>query len=104
MSKKVKNGENGSDIDKNGQNEWKMKKIIIFGFFQKNMKKCRKRWKMMKMGQILMKTVKINNKWKKIWIFSQKYGKMSKNVQNDENGSDIDENGQNWKQVKNYEK
>ena len=50
-----------------------------------------------KMGQILMKTVKINEKWKNnyFWIFSEKYGKMSKNVKNDENGSDIDENSQN---------
>ena len=29
------------------------------------------------------------------WIFSGRYGKMSKKVKNDENGSDIDENGQN---------
>ena len=28
-------------------------------------------------------------------FFSEKYGKMSKNVKNDENGSDIDENSQN---------
>ena len=28
-------------------------------------------------------------------IFSEKYGKMWKKVKNDENGSDIDENGQN---------
>ena len=61
----MRNDENGSDIDENGQNWWKMKKIIIFGFFQKNMEKCRKMWKMMKMGQILMKTVKIKDKWKK---------------------------------------
>ena len=27
--------------------------------------------------------------------FSEKYGKMSKKVENDENGSDIDEKGQN---------
>ena len=31
---------------------------------------------------------------KKKLNFFRKYGKMSKNVQNDENGSDIDENGQ----------
>ena len=29
------------------------------------------------------------------WIFSEKYRKMSKKVENDENGSDIDEKGQN---------
>ena len=49
---------------------------------------------MMKMGQILTKTVNINEKWKKIvifWIFSEKYEKMSQKVKNDENGSDIDE-------------
>ena len=28
-------------------------------------------------------------------FFSEKYGKISKKVKNDENGSDIDENGQN---------
>ena len=27
------------------------------------------------------------------WIFSGRYGKMSKKVKNDENGSDIDEKG-----------
>ena len=63
-SKKVKNDKNGSDIEKNGQNWWKMKTIIFFGFFQKNMETCRKKWKMMKIGQILMKKVKIDEKWK----------------------------------------
>ena len=29
------------------------------------------------------------------WTFSEKYGKMSKKVKNDEKGSDIDEKGQN---------
>ena len=62
---KGKNDENGTDIDENGQNEWQMKKIIIFGFFQKNREKCRKMWTLIKMCQILMKTVKINDKWKK---------------------------------------
>ena len=33
MYKNVRNDKNGSDIDENGQNNWKMKKIIIFGFF-----------------------------------------------------------------------
>ena len=44
-----------------------------------------------------MKTVKINEKGKNnyFWIFSEKYERMSKNERNDENGSDIDENGQN---------
>ena len=74
-----------------------MKKIIIFRFFQTNMKKCGKRRQMMKMGQILMKTGKINEKWKNnyFWIFSVKDEKISEKVKNDENGSDIDENGQN---------
>ena len=43
MWKKVKNDENGSDIDENGQIKKKMKNIIISGFFQNNMKKCRKK-------------------------------------------------------------
>ena len=30
-----------------------------------------------------------------VGFFSEKYGKMSKNMKNDENGSDIDENNQN---------
>ena len=33
-------------------------------------------------------------------IFSEKYGKMLKNVKSDENGSDIDEKGQNWWEMK----
>ena len=53
--KKVKNDEKGSDIDEKGQNWWKMKIIIFFGLFHKNMEKCRKKWKMMKKGQILLK-------------------------------------------------
>ena len=65
MSKKVKNDENGSDIDENSQNQWQMKRIIFFGFFQKNMEQCRKRWKMMKMGEILMVKVTIAGKWKR---------------------------------------
>ena len=39
-----------------------------------------------------MKNEKKNNIFS---IFSEKYGKVSKNVENDENVSDIDENGQN---------
>ena len=35
-----------------------------------------------------------NEKNNYFWIFSEKYEKMSKKVRNDENGSDIDENGQ----------
>ena len=51
----------------------------------------------MKMGQLLMKKVKIDEKLKKNNIFSilsEKYGKMSKKVKNDENGSDMNEKGQ----------
>ena len=63
------------------------------------MEKCRKKWKTMKMGQILME--KGQNWWKgnKITfcgLLSEKYGKMSQKVKNDENGSDIHEKGQNW--------
>ena len=36
-----------------------------------------------------------NEKNNIFWTFSEKYGKMSKKVKNDENGSDIDKNGQN---------
>ena len=48
-----------------------MKRMIFFGFFQKNIEKCRKKWKMMKMGQILMRKVKVDEKWKNdiFWIF-----------------------------------
>ena len=103
MSKKVKNDEKGSDIDKTDKTWWKMKIIIFFGFFKKNMEnveksekwwewvrywwkrsklmkneknnmfwifqknieKCGKERKMMKMGKILMEKVKIDEKWKK---------------------------------------
>ena len=96
MLKKVKNGENGSDIDEKGHNWWKIKKIIFFGFFQKNVKKCLERWKMMKMGQILLKKVRDDEKWKKEYFF----GFFQKNMKNDENGSDIDEIGKNWWKMK----
>ena len=79
-----------------------MKKWYFLDFFQKNIGKCRKMWKMMKMGQILMKKVKIDEKWKNdiFWIFSEKYRKMSKKVKNDKNGSDIGEKGQHWWKIK----
>ena len=54
MSNKVKNDEKGSDIHEKGQMWWKMKIIIFFGFFQENMEICRKKWKMMKKGQIVV--------------------------------------------------
>ena len=63
MSKKLKNDENRSDIDEKGKNWWKMKTIFFFGFFQKNMENCRKKWKMIKIGQILRKKGKIDEKW-----------------------------------------
>ena len=44
-SKKVKNVKKGSDIDEKGQNWWKMKTIIFFGFVQKNMEKKSKKVK-----------------------------------------------------------
>ena len=37
------------------------KKIGFLDFFQGNMEKCRKKFKMMKKGQILMKKVKIDD-------------------------------------------
>ena len=48
ISKKRTNDEKGSDINGKGQMGWKMKKIMFFGFFQENMDKCRKNWKIMK--------------------------------------------------------
>ena len=36
-----------------------------------------------------------NEKKNYFWIFSEQHEKMSNKVKNDENGSDIDENGQN---------
>ena len=52
----------------------------------------------MKMGQILIKMSQLMKKCKNniFSIFSEKYGKMSKKVKNDENGSDIEKKGQNW--------
>ena len=55
MSKKVKNDGKGSYIAEKGLNWWKMRKIIFFEFFPENMEKCRKKWKMMKKGHILLK-------------------------------------------------
>ena len=63
--KKVKNDETGSDIAEKGPNWWKMRKIIFFGFIHENMEKQRKKWKMMKKGQILLKKAQIDEKWKK---------------------------------------
>ena len=62
MSKKVRNDEKGSCIAEKGQNWWKMRKKIFFGFFQENMEKCRKKRKIMKKGHILLKKVKIFGK------------------------------------------
>ena len=57
---------------------------------------------MMKMGQILKKKVRVDEKWKNniFRIFSEKYGKMWKKVKNDENGWDIDKKGQIWRNLK----
>ena len=57
---------------------------------------------MMKMGQILSKKVKIDEKWKNniFGFLSEKYGKMSKKLKNDEHGSDIVEKSQNWWKIK----
>ena len=51
----------------------------------------------MEMGQILVKKVKIDEKWKKniFWIFSGKYGKISKKMKSDETVTDIDEKDEN---------
>ena len=75
----------------------KWKKIIFVAFFQKKMGKWRKKGKTIKKGDLLMKKVKIDKKWKNkfFWIFSEKYGKMSKKVKNDEKGWYIDKKGQN---------
>ena len=56
-----------------------------------------KKVKNVEKSQILMKKVKIDEKWKNniFCIFSGKYGKMSKKVINDEKGSDIAEKGPN---------
>ena len=73
-----------------------------FWIFSENMEECRKMWKMMKMCQILMKTVKINEKWKKIisGFFQKNMDNLSEKVKNDKNGSDIDEKSQNWWKMK----
>ena len=51
----------------------------------------------MKNGQVLLKKAKIdeNKKNNIFWIFSGKYGKMSKKVKNDVKGSYIAAKGQN---------
>ena len=52
----------------------------------------------MKMGEILMKKVRIDEKGKNKYFldfFQKKCGKMSKRVENDENESDIEKNRQN---------
>ena len=67
----------------------KNEKNNIFWIFWEKYGKISKKWKPMKMGQILMEKVRIDEKWKRIiffGFFSEKYGKMSKKVKNDENG------------------
>ena len=62
ISKQVKNDEKGSYIAEKGQNWWKIRKLIFFGFFEENMEKCRKKRKMMKKGHVLLKKGKIDEK------------------------------------------
>ena len=62
MSKKVKNDEKGSYIAEGGQNWWKIRKMIFFGFLRENKEKCRKKWTMMKKGHVLLKEAKIDEK------------------------------------------
>ena len=52
----------------------------------------------MKKDDILMKKVKIDKNWKKYFFldFLEKYGKMSKKLENGEKGWYIDEKGQYW--------
>ena len=70
MSKKVKNDENGSDIDEKGQNWWEMKKNNVFSIFsEKYGKMSKKKWIMINMGQILIQKVKIDEKCKKQYFF-----------------------------------
>ena len=74
------------------------KNNIFWIFFRKIWKNVGEKLTMMKMGQILMKKVKIDEHCKKKYFFdffSEEYGKMSTKVKNDENGSDIDKKGQN---------
>ena len=80
---------------KNGENN-------ILWIFSENIEKCRQKRNMIKMGKILMKKVKIDEKWKNniFGFLSEKYGKMSQKETNDENGSDIDDKGQNWWKMK----
>ena len=53
----------GSDIDEKGQNWWKMKQNNIFCIFsEKKYGNMSKKVKMMKIGKILMKRVKIDEK------------------------------------------
>ena len=70
-------------------------KKIFLRFFEENVEKRRKKWKMMKRGHLLLRKVEIDEKWKNIFFsnFSEKDMKMSKKVKNDEKGSDIEERG-----------
>ena len=76
----------------------KNEKNNIFCIISRKDEKCWKKSKMMKKGHILLKKAKTDVKKEKKYfcIFSGKYGKMSKRVKNDEKGSYIAENGQNW--------
>ena len=64
VSKKVKNDENGSDIEKKGQN-WCEMKNKYFWIFSEKYGKISNKEKNNENGQILVKKVKIHEKWKK---------------------------------------
>ena len=78
MSQKVKNDENGSDIDENGQNEWKMKKIIIFGFFSEKYETMSKKVRNDENGSDIDENGQNWWKMKKIIFF----GFFQKNIKN----------------------
>ena len=76
----------------------KNKKKNFFWIFQENMEKCGQKSKMMKKGHILLKKAKIDDKLEKDNFFDFFLGSMEEcqqKVEKDENGSDIDEKGQN---------
>ena len=62
MSKNLQNDEEVSDMAEKGPNWCLRKSILCFGFFQKTIEKCRKKWKIMKTGQILLTQAQIDEK------------------------------------------
>ena len=101
---KIENDEKGSCIAEKGQNWWKIRKIIFFGFFsgkyRKMSKNCEKWWKRVIYCWKRPKLMKNEKKIIFFWIFSGQYGEMSKKVKSDEKGSDIHEKGQMWWKMK----